>query len=135
MNLLLYNGTIFFFFQASLLIRILRQFLTKISYGHVTKIPREDGLLSEPTTEVNGNDPKCKRMGILVSNRVKPEEQIDFENIVGQEEIARNKQFLLFPQCFLFNQKLYPHLSIFLTFYLYLLLNWKSLKLACEVKG
>ena len=25
--------------------------------GHVTKIPRDDGLLSEPTTEVNGNDP------------------------------------------------------------------------------
>ena len=45
------------FFQASLLIRILRQFQTKISYGHVTKIPRDDGLLSEPNTEVNGNDP------------------------------------------------------------------------------
>ena len=30
---------------------------TKISYCHVTKIPRDDGLLSEPTTEVNGNDP------------------------------------------------------------------------------
>ena len=25
--------------------------------GHVTKIPHDDGLLSEPTTEVNGNDP------------------------------------------------------------------------------
>ena len=24
-----------------------------------------------------------------------------FENIVGQEEIAHNEQFLLFPQCFL----------------------------------
>ena len=55
MNLPIYNGTIFF--QASLLIRILSQFKTKISYGHVTKIPRDDGLLSEPTTEVNGNDP------------------------------------------------------------------------------
>ena len=34
-----------FFFQASLLIRILRQFYKKknISYGHVTKIPRDDG--------------------------------------------------------------------------------------------
>ena len=29
-----------------------------------------------------------------------------FENIVGKEEIARNKQFLLFPQCFLLNQKI-----------------------------
>ena len=28
-----------------------------------------------------------------------------FENIVRKEEIACNKQFLLFPQCFLLNQK------------------------------
>ena len=56
MNLPVYNGTIFFF-QASLLIRVLRQFWTKVSYGHVMKIPRDDGQLSEPTTEVNGNDP------------------------------------------------------------------------------
>ena len=27
----------------------------------MTKIPCDDGLLSEPTTEVNGNDPLCKR--------------------------------------------------------------------------
>ena len=27
-----------------------------------------------------------------------------FENIVGKEEIARNEQFLLFPQHFLLNQ-------------------------------
>ena len=27
-----------------------------------------------------------------------------FENILGKEEIARNEQFLLFPQCFLLNQ-------------------------------
>ena len=40
-----YDGT-FFFFQASLLIRI--------SYGHVTKMSRDDGLLSELTTDVNG---------------------------------------------------------------------------------
>ena len=46
-----------FFFQASLLIRIIRQFSTKVSYGPVTKIPRDDGLLYEPTTEVNANDP------------------------------------------------------------------------------
>ena len=46
-----------FFFQASLMIRILRQFQTQVSYGYVTKLPRDDGLLSEPTTEVNGNDP------------------------------------------------------------------------------
>ena len=29
-----------------------------------------------------------------------------FENIVGKEEIARNEQFLLFPQCFQLNQKI-----------------------------
>ena len=40
------------FFHASLLIRVLRQFLTKITYGPVTKIPPNNGLLSEPTTEV-----------------------------------------------------------------------------------
>ena len=28
-----------------------------------------------------------------------------FENIAGKEEIARYEQFLLFPQCFLLNQK------------------------------
>ena len=31
-------------------------------------------------------------------------QQSTFENIVGKREIARNKQFLFFPQCFLFNQ-------------------------------
>ena len=37
-----------------------------------------------------------------------------FENIVGKEEIAQNKQFLLFPQCFLLNQKIVsPFVSIF----------------------
>ena len=51
-----------------------------------------------------------------------------FENIVGKEEIARNEQFLLFPQCFLLNQKIVsPFLDIF-DIINYLLLNWKSLK-------
>ena len=37
-----------------------------------------------------------------------------FENIVGKEEIARNNQFLLFPQCFLLNQKtVSPFVNIF----------------------
>ena len=37
-----------------------------------------------------------------------------FENIVGKEEIARNKQFLLFPQCFLLNQKIVsPFVNIY----------------------
>ena len=33
------------------------------------------------------------------------QQQTAFENIVGKEEIARYEQFLLFPQCFLLNQK------------------------------
>ena len=37
-----------------------------------------------------------------------------FENIVGKKEIAHNEQFLLFPQCFLLNQKiLSPFINIF----------------------
>ena len=32
------------------------------------------------------------------------QQQTAFENIVGKEEIARNEQFLLFPQCFVLNQ-------------------------------
>ena len=32
------------------------------------------------------------------------QQQTAFENIVGKEEIARDKQFLLFPGCFLLNQ-------------------------------
>ena len=32
------------------------------------------------------------------------QEQTAFENIVGKGEIARNEQFLLFPQCFVLNQ-------------------------------
>ena len=37
-----------------------------------------------------------------------------FENIVVKEEIARNEQFLLFPQCFLLNQKtVSPFVNIF----------------------
>ena len=53
-----------------------------------------------------------------------------FENIEGKEEIAGNEQFLLFPQCFLLNQIIVPHLSIFLTSYFHLLLKFKSPKLA-----
>ena len=34
------------------------------------------------------------------------QQQTTFENIVGKEEIDCNEQFLLFPQCFLLNQKI-----------------------------
>ena len=41
-------------------------------------------------------------------------QQKAFKNIVGKEEIARNKQFLLFPQCFLLNQKFVsPFINIY----------------------
>ena len=63
------------------------------------------------------------------------QQQTAFENIVGKEEIAHYEQFLLFPQCFVLNLIIVPSLSIFLTSYFYLLLNWKSPKLAYEVKG
>ena len=37
-----------------------------------------------------------------------------FKNIVGKEEIARNEQFLLFPQCFLLDQKIIsPFVNIY----------------------
>ena len=37
-----------------------------------------------------------------------------FENIVGKGEIARNEQFLLFPQCFLLEQVIVsPFVHIF----------------------
>ena len=54
MNLPLYNGTIFSSFCTN---QNLTPILTKISYGLVTKTPRDDDLLSAPTIEVNGNDP------------------------------------------------------------------------------
>ena len=42
------------------------------------------------------------------------QQQTAFENIEGKEEIARNEQFLLFPQCFLLNQKLVsPFVNIY----------------------
>ena len=63
------------------------------------------------------------------------QQQTAFENIEGKEEIARNEQFLLFPQCFLLSQTIVPHSSILLTSFFYLLLNWKSQKLVYGVKG
>ena len=42
------------------------------------------------------------------------QQQTAFKNNVGIEEIARNEQFLLFPQCFLLNQKI---ISTFVSIY------------------
>ena len=42
------------------------------------------------------------------------QQQTSFENILGKEEIARNEQFLLFPKCFLLNQKIVsPFVNIY----------------------
>ena len=42
------------------------------------------------------------------------QQQTAIENIVEKGKIARNKQFLLFPQCFLLNQMIvYPFVHIF----------------------
>ena len=42
------------------------------------------------------------------------QQQTAFENVVGKGEIARNKQFLLFPQCFLLSQiNISPFVHIF----------------------
>ena len=42
------------------------------------------------------------------------QQQTAFENIVGKEEMAHNEPFLLFPQCFLLNQKIeYPFAKTF----------------------
>ena len=42
------------------------------------------------------------------------QQQTAFENIVGKKEIARNEQFLFFPQRFLLNQKVVsPFLNIY----------------------
>ena len=54
---------------------------------------------------------------------------------MGKGEIARNEQFLLFPQCFLLNKIIVSQCVQVLTLFLYLLLNWKTPKLAYEVKG
>ena len=42
------------------------------------------------------------------------QQQTAFENIVGKEEIARNEQFLLFPQCFILDRIIVsPFIHIF----------------------
>ena len=54
------------------------------------------------------------------------QQQTAFENNVRKEEIDHTRQFLRFPNCFLINQIIVLHLSIFLMSYFYLLLNWRS---------
>ena len=42
------------------------------------------------------------------------QQQTAFEKIVGKEEVAHNEQFLLFPHCFLLDQKI---VSLFVNIY------------------
>ena len=44
------------------------------------------------------------------------QQQTAFENIVEKGEIARNEQFLLFPQCFLLNQIIVSFFDIIIIF-------------------
>ena len=49
-----------------------------------------------------------------INTHLTHQQQTAFENIVGKGEIARNEQFLLFPQCFLLNQVIVsPFVHIF----------------------
>ena len=50
------------------------------------------------------------------------------ENVVGKGEIAHNKHFLLFPQCFLPIQGSYRHFHQILNCHLQAISVWKSLK-------
>ena len=63
------------------------------------------------------------------------QQQTVFENIAGKGEIACNKQSPFPSMLSTQSDDGIPHLFIFLTSYLYLLLNWKSLKLAYQVEG
>ena len=63
------------------------------------------------------------------------QEQTAFENIVEKGEIARNKQFLLFPQCFLFYQiSVSPIVHIFDTISLFAV-KLEEFKIGISGKG
>ena len=57
---------------------------------------------------------KCCKLFTAQIIILKHQQQPAFENTAGKEEIARNEQFLLFPQCFLLDQKnVSPPVNIF----------------------
>ena len=61
------------------------------------------------------------------------QQQTAFENIVGKGEIARNKQFPLFQQCFLLNKinvSTFVHIFDIVSFFAAELEKKKKLKLA-----
>ena len=58
-----------------------------------------------------------------------------FENIVGKREIARNEQFLLFPQCFPLNKiNVFPFVHIFSIISLFAA-EFEDPKIGIEGKG
>ena len=61
------------------------------------------------------------------------QKQTAYDNIVGKEEIARNEQFLLFPQCFLLNH------IIVSPFFFYIISSFaaelEGPKLVYQIKG
>ena len=64
------------------------------------------------------------------------QQQTAFKNITGKEEnLLVMNNFSFSHNVFNSITKLHLYLSKFLPSYLYLLLNWKSVKLVCEVKG
>ena len=63
------------------------------------------------------------------------QQQTAFENIVGKGEIARNEQFLLYPQCFPINPMIVsPFVHIFDIISLFAA-EFEELELAFQVKG
>ena len=63
------------------------------------------------------------------------QQQTAFENIVEKGEIARNEQFLLFPQCFVLNQIiLSPYVHIFDIISLFAA-EWVDPKISIPSKG
>ena len=56
----------------------------------------------------------CSLTLYSIDTKLTHQQHTAFENISGKEEIAHNEQFLLFPQCFLLNQKIVsPFVDIF----------------------
>ena len=66
---------------------------------------------------------------------LKHQQQAAVGNIVGKQEISRNEQFLLFPQCFLLDEMIEsPFVHNFYTISLFVAV-FESLKSAYLVKG
>ena len=70
-----------------------------------------------------------------VLTTVKAKKKKNNKNIVGKGEIACDKQFLLFPQCFLFYQRISTQLYHLLACTLHFLSVWKNMKYIVWRKG